>query len=457
MLVEQGIVACSRGRRMVGRAAAGDTDAAAASQVRLAGQIAADIENGTYRIGERLGKFTFFQCRYHVSPSTLTLAFDILQRKRLVHKQGKAWIAGPSPISATGQGRRISRSGAPVVVVVTGEEKDWVSAFVNFHTIPFMTSFYGAVSDRGYRFCIVQRVQTGQSFVPAGAAQIHDAITALGNRYQGTLMLLNAPHAGFAIEIARMLGSFKQPIVSFDFTNTQSGSARPAAPAQSAFHRLYFDEHAAVRMALKRLVEQGHRRIGVPFHGAQKYSWVERRLKAIADEAGRLSPSPALFYSEQREPIWDDDYFATIEGFRERIMFQTGRQLQADKRVSALRDKAVAAAPSLTTLIERHQVSALLALNDQLAREYFFWLKLAGKAIPHQLSLISFDNIPALVHFPITTIDFGFTRLGYLAAHRILGDIPVKCDRDGGVAGSCTLIDRGSVSRPAKAVARAAV
>jgi DNA-binding LacI/PurR family transcriptional regulator len=93
------------------------------------------------------------------------------------------------------------------------------------------------------------------------------------------------------------------------------------------------------------------------------------------------------------------------------------------------------------------KVTALAGMNDRLAQEEYFWLKLAGIAVPGRISMVSFDNIPESIAFPISTIDFGFGRLGYLAAHAFIGDIPISADRNGSVPGICTLIDRGSSVR----------
>jgi DNA-binding LacI/PurR family transcriptional regulator len=95
-------------------------------------------------------------------------------------------------------------------------------------------------------------------------------------------------------------------------------------------------------------------------------------------------------------------------------------------------------------------VTAIVAPNDRLAHAYYLWCKDAGIEIPRGLSLVGFDNLPESVGFPVASIDFGFARLGYLAAHILIGDIPVNENHEGVIAGIPTLIDSGSVERPAK-------
>jgi DNA-binding LacI/PurR family transcriptional regulator len=112
--------------------------------------------------------------------------------------------------------------------------------------------------------------------------------------------------------------------------------------------------------------------------------------------------------------------------------------------VRSLLDKT----PSFVNLLRDHAPTALIALNDHMAREYYYWFTAVGLNIPKDFSIISFDNLFASMFFPITTIDFGFERLGYQAAHIIIGDIPIRANRYGNIPGPCTLIDRGSLGPP---------
>jgi DNA-binding LacI/PurR family transcriptional regulator len=103
--------------------------------------------------------------------------------------------------------------------------------------------------------------------------------------------------------------------------------------------------------------------------------------------------------------------------------------------------------PSMAGLLDAG-VTALISSNDAMAHEHYSWCRAAGIDVPARLSIISFDNTPNAVVLPVSTIDFGFAQLGYIAAHLIIGDIPLRADREGGIPGACTLVDRGSVGRP---------
>jgi len=70
------------------------------------------------------------------------------------------------------------------------------------------------------------------------------------------------------------------------------------------------------------------------------------------------------------------------------------------------------------------------------------------------LSLVFFGNILESSEYPISSIDFGFDRLACLAAHILIGDIPIRANQDGTIAGPCTCVDRGSVGGGAAGVVK---
>jgi len=84
-----------------------------------------------------------------------------------------------------------------------------------------------------------------------------------------------------------------------------------------------------------------------------------------------------------------------------------------------------------------------------MAKEIHLWLKFAGVRIPDDISLVSFDNAIDHYHQPISTVDFGFARMGYQAAHVFIGDIPIRSGPHGDMPGVCALIDKGSVGEVA--------
>jgi DNA-binding LacI/PurR family transcriptional regulator len=104
----------------------------------------------------------------------------------------------------------------------------------------------------------------------------------------------------------------------------------------------------------------------------------------------------------------------------------------------------------MAKLLEDYRITAIVGLNDMLAREYLMWCEGAGVTVPASVSIISYDNTMIARVFNITSIDFGYDHLGYAAAHRFIGDITVNQESDRGVFGEARLVQRGSVGKAAR-------
>jgi DNA-binding LacI/PurR family transcriptional regulator len=166
-----------------------------------------------------------------------------------------------------------------------------------------------------------------------------------------------------------------------------------------------------------------------------------------------MTPSLVLVAVEQKEPFWQylsqsfdlNRYAGDIARALKQTIRKTRNGVARHKSLGA---QLVKHTPSLRQLLVDRQATALVALNDMMAREFFLWAQYVGIGIPSGFSMVSFDNRAGCSHFPVTTIDFGLARLGYLAAHVLIGDIPVRADKNGCIPGQPILVDRGSVAKP---------
>jgi hypothetical protein len=104
--------------------------------------------------------------------------------------------------------------------------------------------------------------------------------------------------------------------------------------------------------------------------------------------------------------------------------------------------------PSMMVALTDPRITALIVPNDQDSFRVHRWLQLAGVAVPRYVSVISFDNYHRFAFVPVSTIDFGFGYLGYMAFHAIMGDIPVRKSRYGDVASRPHVSHRGSLGVP---------
>jgi DNA-binding LacI/PurR family transcriptional regulator len=104
--------------------------------------------------------------------------------------------------------------------------------------------------------------------------------------------------------------------------------------------------------------------------------------------------------------------------------------------------------PSLESFVKTGGYSAIIAARDETAAECYHWLRYTGRTTPEDFSMLSFDNNPVFSHLMFSTFDWGQDTLGYLAAHRFIGDIPVKMDANGNLTSQPRFIDRGSCAHP---------
>jgi LacI family transcriptional regulator len=161
-------------------------------------------------------------------------------------------------------------------------------------------------------------------------------------------------------------------------------------------HMVASNDRDAVDEAVRYLIEQGHRRIGLVAgpHGFR--SAAERRagFEAALTAAG-IRPSRAM--------IADGNY-----------TFESG----------------VAAADKLLDLLPRP--TAIFASNDEMAAGVLHAARLRGLDVPADLSIIGFDDTPVSAHIwpPLTTVRWPIATMARCAALKLIGD--GAADEDGG-------------------------
>ena len=181
-------------------------------------------------------------------------------------------------------------------------------------------------------------------------------------------------------------------------------------------HMVVSDDSDAVAGAVRYLIAQGHRRIGLVAgpHGFR--SAKERRdgFELALSEAGISLP---------RSLIADGQY-----------TFESG----------------VSASESLLDLSPRP--TAIFASNDEMAAGVLYAARLRGIEVPDELSIIGFDDTPLTTRVwpPLTTVRWPIVAMGRAAALKLIGTaIGEGSEVNEPSTFSSTLIRRGSVAPPA--------
>ena len=288
-----------------------------------------------------------------------------------------------------------------------------------------------------------------------GLDQARGVLADLGERYRGAITIDTSITLDEFKDWVRILScSGKKPVLLFDSSGSHPKSVRPNLSMTSSYYRLFLDEPSAVELALKSLAQTGHRTIGVPTF-EQDETWAAPRINKIRNTATALFPETTVVQAVHQEAFWvresaglHNKLELLAENFR-RFIAESGQIRKVRSGLLHRGNPFFAATPSIMRLLEAG-CTALIALNDWRAHQYLVWFRNAGLRVPEDMSIVSFDNLAESETVPISTVDFGFARLGYLAAHILIGDIPVKADKQGNIPGLCTLMDRGSIGLPRK-------
>lgn len=454
VLAREGILDCARGRRarLAGPSAPGRSAAD-----RFFDSLRERIVKGAYQAGRALPKVNYFVVQDRVSPNTVAAACARLGAEGLAHRSGKQWIVGKAPAGTT-----LPRADSPwrrstaVFLFRLGEEWNpffthtWISRF----SAPLSAELelYGWMTSLAFMDRRDDAAESTELSIPAGTDQIVEYARRLGERYRGTFLYYGVRAPADTYSCIRAVLGLGMPVVYFDHNDGHPELAGEfSSRRRNLFFRCHLDETGAIRLALRTLADLGHRRIGVPMYQSDLFDWVPRRVERIKQAAACMSPPLEILAADMRETFWRIDERFDLSRYADhvRAAVRQGRGRAGEVSSASFASLVRTQTPSLDGLLGRG-ATAILCLNDQIAREVFLWTRYAGLRVPQDLTLLSFDNSVDCRSFPVSTIDFGFARLGYLAAHLLIGDIPVKADATGNVPGICEIVHRGSLGSPRK-------
>jgi hypothetical protein len=184
--------------------------------------------------------------------------------------------------------------------------------------------------------------------------------------------------------------------------------------------------------------------------------WVSQRRAALHKHADGYHDGTKITDIVMAKPpelprgdmIWHDTRQFMLERV-EYLHLQRGdsSELTVDNR-HAIKQQLRQEHPALERLIAQRRQTVVIAANDDIAHDFAVWMKYTGRTIPADMSLISFDNQKAFALQRFSSMDFGFAAVGYLVAHRFIGDIPVCKDANGNITTEPSFVDRGSIVAP---------
>jgi DNA-binding LacI/PurR family transcriptional regulator len=239
---------------------------------------------------------------------------------------------------------------------------------------------------------------------------------------------------------------------------TDTPETRSLVPAglQRNYFRCYHDEEAAAGLAIETLSSLGHRVIGIPNLFEEYRPWVAQRIRTIENQVSKLGLDMKIV--ELNEPHvqarLSDGGTLVQELIRKcRCWDKTLSQALANAYNShgtLLQRSGLAALAIMSAANRKETITGILTPNDQIADGIYRWVRYKNFRIPHELSILSFDNNFKYAHVPISTVDFGMNHLGYAAAQLFLQQAPVQVSHDRAIRSRCHIVHRGSLGVPVR-------
>jgi DNA-binding LacI/PurR family transcriptional regulator/DNA-binding transcriptional regulator YhcF (GntR family) len=401
--------------------------------------------SGRFEIGTPLPKLAYFAQLFHASRLTVTRALQLLEKEGIIHKLGKSWIVGRGGAGKAGASERnvIASYGAdrPVVLVIAQRFNIYCDITRKDECKPFLDAFYRQLKQHtiSYRICFVEKVDDLFDIISSEAG-ILSSIRESRSSYRGALLL--GKHLLENRSFIRKLLEFRKPVMLYDHLHETSPPDIEQLEKDSCFSRIGRDSVKSIAMIMDHLSEHGHSVVGMPLfppHLENVYQriWMEGRIALVRQAAAQAKPPIHIHTVQLEKPA--SGMRLSSECFRNPV----------DPGLHSRRfaDRLSYAAPALRDVIIHHKATALVALNDLLARDYYLWCCSQGIAIPQEVSIVSFENYSFAEALGLTSIDFGMDTAGLQAASLFANPRRNRRGVEAGIRGRPWLMLRSSSGR----------
>lgn len=409
--------------------------------------VRARIGEGDWPVGQPLPKVADLTRQFGASDHTVSRAMGQLERERLIHRRGRGRIVGPAIV---GEAAVQAATQPRFILVVQNSWSTWQGICDADRTERFASAFWGEAERLGIELLpVVGReddpyAQAYHAYI-AGERSVLDYVRARRGRYLGALLCSSAqdPAGGGVLRWVKALLPFGKPMVFLDheahgvlgdFRHPLLTQCRPS-------------DAAVVPCAVETLAAYGHRCVGYPVD--DRVPWEVERLDYLERAAATLAPPMRVVRQSRLETA------PLGRALRERLHARL-RQVSelSPSRLSAVLDDVMrnqSWAAWVGRLLAEPEITAIVAPHDAVGRNVYEWLSALRVSLPERFSLLSFDNYRGTKALPMTSVDFGFSRLGYCAFHAILRTIPIAADRTGTIWAKPFVAHRASLGKEYRA------
>jgi DNA-binding LacI/PurR family transcriptional regulator len=339
-------------------------------------------------------------------------------------------------------------------VVAVPAQRSWHYLFAHKPLNDFALPFHAEMLEHKLNISVafLQKETSPKSplTMASGENEIIRYIESIKSRFRGMLIACDPGETNGLDTLIPKACRFKKPVVLFDVADTGKFLANAIGTAAKHYYRAHFHETGATGIAARALTGMGHKRIAIPFIEDRPHPWMQRRIRRITDCIHACDPSAEVTAGKLTHSFWSTTDWRDIHHFVSMLQeyeahVRKKRAKQVIRKGSILK-RARKYGHELISLLDKTRATAIVAPNDTIARELYFFCNYVGINIPLDISLLSFDNNPIASLFPLCTIDPGLAQLGYLCAHIIIGDFKVKTRPDRSIPSKCRLINRGSLA-----------
>ena len=200
------------------------------------------------------------------------------------------------------------------------------------------------------------------------------------------------------------------------------------------------DEARVSRCAVEALTSFGHRRVGYPLDAT--VPWQVTRLELMREAAARAGSA----FDIVAMPM---DAVPPDAPRRAAVVRRLAKLSELPRhRLGEALARTEHTLPDLNWMfagMADPRITALVAPSDEHGSRLFAWLASLRVRLPERFSLLSFDNYRSYRALPLSSVNFGFGRLGYFAFHSILRLIPTPRDQHGAILAQPFVAHRGSL------------
>jgi len=396
----------------------------------LFAELLKDISLGTYKIGQALPPIKTLSIRFKISPATVSTAYRMLVDAGIVVRVGKtAWV-GTSVHQLTGENRR-----AEVIVLHHGNtefaqmfQTDMLHAM--YQTAEYELTRVGCVvryESREYIHRLHKDLSKQSSILPRGI--IWAGVES--NNLRADIALLHR----FLQRIP-----YRRPEIVVDFLGGEVGVFDQKINLISRSNILT----VAVRTLAQFIIQKQYKHFTVlidEHHPVWNHTpHIVSLAKMFAEFSYRLPHHrwDIKVAAKQGELCIQDYFEGKISAENIEALLNKYRQsslVNLQKKITFLQSK--------TTFDLRQFDSGLIICNSaELAAYYLQQCQAKSIMVPKRISFLVLESEPRFFHLGISTCIPDFTGLGYVAAHAIIGDIPVKKSTKGYLQTTCSVVEK---------------